>query len=416
MRYAPSHGGHLRRRPGPDVLLLLFGAVVSGCGIDASASTTPSQVGSSVGAASTATSAPVSSPAPTSTSEQTVRSEVAWTEVPLDGTIVDVVADRSGFVAVGDGSSGTTSWVSRDGVAWEERDVPEKVVLEVDDIPLPAAMGQLVRLGDTLYSFGGNGFMDAYLGAGWRWTDGQQWEVIESTSDFFGTRVDAVAASDDALLASAIAFGGPMGHWTTWRWTPTTSWVRTPLSSTAEQVVSVTSVAWGAGTFVAVGFSAPFDADDAGASTNSIWTSHDGMTWTSVGVPDDDTTICALEATSAGGFVAVGRTAGEVVAWTSDDGSDWLVADMERHQWDASHPQGACEIVPIGEGVLALIGDGPETTLTWMSRDGGEWTAAEALEVGLRSAAAIGDDAVVVGSRANSDEGEQVVMRGHLDE
>jgi hypothetical protein len=338
--------------------------------------------------------------------------------VPLDAddAIIDVLADRSGFVAVGQGASGTASWVSSDGIAWEERDVPEKVVLEVDDIPLPAAMGQLVRLGDTLYSFGGNGFMDAYLGAGWRWTDGQQWQVIESTSDFFGTRVGAVAASDDALLASAVAFGGPMGHWTTWRWTPTTSWVQTPLSSTTEQVVSVTSLAWGAGTFVAAGFSAPFDADDAGASTNSIWTSRDGMTWTSVGVPDDDATICALEAISAGGFVAVGRTAGEVVAWTSDDGSDWQVADMEPHQWDASHPQGVCEIVPIGEGVLALIGDGPETTLTWMLSDGAEWTAAEALDVGLRSAAAVGDDVVVIGWRANSDEGEQVVLRGHRDE
>ena len=79
--------------------------------------------------------------------------------------------------------------------------MPEKSFGEIGDgQELRAGMGKLLRLGDTVYSFGSMQFMDSVQGAGWRWTDGKPWEVIESTSAVFGGRVTDAAASEDATL------------------------------------------------------------------------------------------------------------------------------------------------------------------------------------------------------------------------
>lgn len=396
--------------------MLLGAAIVSSCAVEPSASSSRAEPITSASVAEA--SSPAASPTAAPTPEQASQSPIAWSEVPLHGLITDVVADRAGFVAVGIGGSGASSWLSPDGTSWDELDVPDNLVLESDEMvpDLFAAMGEAVRLGDTLYSFGGNSFMDAYLGGGWRWTDGQSWQVIESTSNFFGMRVEELTVSEDALLASGVAFGGPKGNWMTWRWTPATSWVKTPLSNTAEDTIAATSLAWRAGTFVAAGFAERMDTGDGGLPpTNMMWTSPDGMTWTSVPIPDNETTICALAAVPAGGFVAIGRRAAHVTAWKSADGTRWELANIEPRELTELNPQASCAVVPIGDRLLALVADAPRTTHAWTSRDGGEWAASDDLEITLSSAAGFGDQVVVVGGRGTLEEPEQVVMRGQLD-
>ncbi len=74
----------------------------------------------------------------------------------------------------------------------------------------------MVRLHDTLYSLGATEFFNDNIRAvGWRWTDGQDWQVIESESPIFnGGAFRAVATSDEAIFAVTHA-GYPLTerHW-----------------------------------------------------------------------------------------------------------------------------------------------------------------------------------------------------------
>ena len=178
-----------------------------------------------------------------------------WSEVPFDGRVAAADGDGARFVAVGSGSDGVASWTSTDGTHWEQQDVPEVSFGEIDvGVQLTAGMGELIRLGDTLYSFGGTQFMDAVLPAAWRWTDGGTWEVIESENEFFGGMVTSVTASDEALLAVTTSFsGGLRGTVSTWLWTPADSWVKTGLASSPEEDISVHDVAWNDDAYIALG-------------------------------------------------------------------------------------------------------------------------------------------------------------------
>lgn len=185
----------MKLRPVP---IMVAAALIAGCG---STFTSPptATTDSPMERPSTATGSPVA------VAESL---HIAWSEVPFEGSVGAMAGDGSRFVAVGSVSDGATSWTSSDGIAWERHEVPEQSFGEIDPgVKLTAGMGRLIRLGDTLYSFGGAQFMDAVLFAAWRWTDGGAWEVIESGSEFFaGGRVTAVTASDEALLAVRISF------------------------------------------------------------------------------------------------------------------------------------------------------------------------------------------------------------------
>jgi hypothetical protein len=347
---------------------------------------------------------------------------ITWSEVEFDGYIADIIGDGARFVAVGSGGSGASAWSSTDGSGWEEHDVPKQSFGELPDgSEFRAGMGTLVRLGDTMYSFGATGrFNDASHGAGWRWTDGQAWEAIQSASEFFAGEVIAVTASDEALLASTVTFGGgPRGTLATWRWTPTTSWARASLSSD----IIVGALAWAGGRFVAAGSSVAA----ASAAQPSMWTSADGSDWTSVGLPEDLADVCALTSIGARGFLAFGRASDRVAAWTSADGATWVESAMELADVsgitddDLSLPV-ACSVVAADDGLVAVVL--VDDALIWTSRDGVSWEFQETLEVSGGSfaplgyrvpLAAIGGHVVLAGSRSDPTEPDgsrQVVFVG----
>ena len=314
-----------------------------------------------------------------STSPLTGAPRITWTEIEFDGHIADIIGDGARFVAVGAGSSGASAWTSAEGMSWEQHDVPDQTFGQFPNgADITAGMRTLVRLGETLYSFGATPiFIDASRGAGWRWTDGQAWEAIQSTSDFFGGEVMAVTASHEALVASTVTFGGgPQGHLGTWRWAPAESWVKTSLSPE----ILVGALAWADGTFLAVGSS----TDAAGGAQLSMWTSADGLGWTSVRIPDDMSGVCALTSMAAGGFLAFGRAGDRVAAWTSRDGASWVEGELEHA--DASGVTddnlslgAACGVVAAGNGLVAVVQ--VDDALIWTSHDGTNWEFQEELEV-----------------------------------
>jgi hypothetical protein len=264
-------------------------------------------------------------------------------------------------------------------VSWEEHDVPEQSFGQLPNgADFTAGMGTLVRLGGTLYSFGATTtFNDYSHGAGWRWTDGQAWEAIQSTSEFFAGEVIAVTASDEALLASTVTFGGgPRGTLDTWRWTPATSWVRTSLSSD----ILVDAVTWADGTFLAYGSSV---AAASGAQP-SMWTSADGLDWTSVGLPEGLSDVCAMTSIGARGFLAFGRAGDRIAAWTSTDGATWVESTVEHADASGitddtlSLPE-ACSVVAADGGLVAVMQ--VDDAQIWTSRDGVSWEFQEELEV-----------------------------------
>ena len=316
------------------------------------------------------------------------------------------MGDGSRFVAVGAGgaSEGTTAWTSIDGTDWERHAVPERSFGEIGDgQELTAGMGKLLRLGDTVYSFGSMQFMDSVQGAGWRWTDGNPWEVIESTSEVFGGRITDAAASADALLAAQISFAeGLYGTFATWLWTPAASWVRTPLSSSQDEDIGVDAVSWAAGTYVAAGWSA---LADEGAErwnwprTPALWTSADGMDWTAVPVPDRMSAVCDIVPGPSGGFVALGTADDRLAAWTSDDGRSWKQGEFDLPDTSAyglvSAPQ-HCSLAVADEMVVAAASDQYETRV-WTSDDGDVWSFGEQLNLSNALVAASDDRLVIVG-------------------
>jgi hypothetical protein len=391
------------------VTVVVVAALVASCGstpVTSSPVTTNSPADQLPSIAGQASPEPTATPSPTAVGDAL---RFTWSEVPFEGSVSAITDDGSRFVAVGTGTEGVSSWTSSDGMAWEEHDVPDRSFGEIGDgVELTASMGQLIRLGDTLYSFGGMTFMDSAVGAAWRWTDGSEWEVIESTSDFFGGRPTVATASDKALVVGNISFErGLYGTYSTWRWTAATSWVKTALSSSADEVIGVDAIAWGGDAFVAAGSSAsavegadPWDWP----RTLSIWTSRDGRDWTAVEPPDGMSSVCSLAALPAGGFVALGTAGERIATWTSLHGDEWMEGtfDPQGPALDAGEGPGLpCRVVAAAGGLLAAVGTDDET-LTWTSIDGRSWAFGERLDIaGVQPAnvAALGDHVLLFGSR-----------------
>jgi hypothetical protein len=369
------------------------------------------------GSPSVAPDAPATSSAPDraspGTSAPAGAPRISWSEVEFDGHIADLIGDGDRFVAVGAEGSAVSSWTSLDGLTWERHGVPEQSFGQFPNgADMTAGMRSLVRLGETLYSFGATPiFIDASHGAGWRWTDGGAWEAIQSTSPFFAGEVLAVTASDEALVASTITFGGPRGIPAVWRWTPATSWTMTSLSSD----VLVDVLTWADGTYLAAGSRAV-----DGAAVPSMWISTDGAEWSSVELPEGLSDVCALTSTAAAGFVAFGRAGDRVAAWTSTDGVTWVEGTVENADAagtdDPHNLPVACGLVTADDALVAVMQlDGAST---WTSRDGASWEFQEELEAsGARAAAndrrvplaAVGRQLLLAGTR--SDPGEPDGLR-----
>lgn len=340
---------------------------------------------------------------------------ITWSEVPFDGPIRDAIGDGERFVMVGEGIDGSAAWTSSDGVTWEEHAVPDRAVAEPNPgITVDALMGHLVRLGDTLYSFGGQVFIDTPYLVVWRWTDGDAWQVVESESEFFaaGGFVRAVGAGDEALL---VAKSYPYSPGTSpWRWTAESSWEQGSLEPAGGHALTVVDFAWAGGIYVAVGLAAdPQDGVDPAewSSHPAILTSSDGMTWTTVTAPDGASGLCDVTALPDGGFVALGSAADRIAAWNSLDGMTWTESSIE----DADvigMPVESCQVVAVEGGLLAGVGTAVEPMATWTSTDGRAWTSGEALEA-LGTLASIGDRVLLVG--AAQERASQVVLVGAVE-
>jgi hypothetical protein len=406
----------------PAVLILASGCATAATTPSVPAEETPRESASA--STSTEPSPSASAPAPTIV---TGPPEISWSEVPVDGFFADVIGEGSRFVAVGVGSDGTAAWTSVDGQTWEEEPVPDFPVVEPEPgVSVDAVMGTLVRLDDTVYSFGTVYFIDAPYFTGWRRTDGESWQRIESDNPFFDAgALTAVTAGDHALVAvmsAPYAFGNAI-----WRWRADTSWVAATLDAEAGEENRVGEVAWSGGTFLAVGHTAVPDREiaiDAWPQTPAMWRSSDGLEWMAATPPSEASTICALDALPDDeGFVVVGFSDEGLAAWKSADGAAWTRGTLEAPTgFDLAtlDPDGVrCDLAPIGHGMLATI-TGSDTLVSWTSIDGRTWSISDQRKLPFASlgrVATAGDTAVVVVTTfdAATSTDNQVILLGRME-
>jgi hypothetical protein len=376
-----------------------------------------------------ATAAAVSVPAEASDGPSAAPSSAAelpritWTEVPFEGEVSTVIGDGTRFVAVGVGADGTAAWTSTDGMTWEEHSVPDLAVAEPNPgTTVDARMGTLVRLGDTLYSFGGNSFIDTVFLVGWYWTDGGAWELVESESGFYdGGSLWALGASDEALVAARVL--PYAGGASTWRWMSDTSWLQSGLSSTPDESVWVADFAWVDGTHVAVGHTAEADPDENPSEwprTVAVWTSSDGLVWSTATAPDGADGFCAVTALADGGFVALGSAGGAPAAWTSADGISWTEGSVEAPGTELpllASPENPCQVITVDDGLLAAVGIPGGSMVSWTSTDGRAWSVGEPLAAN-GAIASLGDQLVLVGGVPDPESPtgvRQVVLHGTVE-
>lgn len=318
---------------------------------------------------------------------------MTWTEQRFEGDVHALGVDRGQFVAVGRVGQQLTAWTSADAGIWEASRVPDpSFVADAADVFgenvfEQAAMGPLVRLGDTLYSIGTFwGDNDGVRPVGWRLSDGGAWEYIESQSPFFAgcCNVFDVVAADDALLAVKHNFAVYSGE--TWRWTSESSWQdTTPMKQpdTGTSGADILDAVWAEGAFVAVGVAADGNLDAASeewATSAASWTSPDGVTWQAApSTPElEGAVMYSISQSPGGGFVAVGCAQCKVgqdgvpAAWTSRDALSWSPAAMPGEMGSAYR------VVALEHGLLAIGARGDET-LTWTSIDGVTWEPGETL-------------------------------------
>jgi hypothetical protein len=302
-----------------------------------------------------------------------------------------LAVDGAQLVAVGATADGLMAWTSPDAVTWDPHAVPQSSTLDewredADRISLGIepgfeSMGQLARLGDTLFSFGTFAAMDndVLRPVGWRSADGTEWESIKSENVFFaegGAVMDLVAGGPGLLALTrgpVHQYGGGI-----WVWTAETSWVQTtPLDVVWESVTGgavVWDTVWADGKYVAVGLAASYAPARTWASS---WVSTDGRSWqaTPPSADREEAVMYAVSPVTGGGFVAVGcercpeGQLGTPAAWISPDGLAWTAVALP-----ADFEGAANGVVQLGSGLLAF-GDAPNGTATWTSADGVNWQA-----------------------------------------
>jgi hypothetical protein len=348
--------------------------------------------------------------------------EIVWTEAAFDNHLDAVGVDGDRLVAVGKDDGAIAAWTSTDGMDWETVAVPppDGVVEDSDGLPpdfeaTASRMGRLVRLDETLFSFGIFNFMDFVRPVGWRWTDDGEWEYIDSSSAFYASgSVTDVVATEDGLMAArqelALSWSGADA--TMWAWTPETSWRQVDLSQADPARVWVNEVAWDGAGYLASGLiPIPGDMEPDSAAVG-LWQSTDGRAWAALEPPAGAVEICSLEAMPAGGFAAMGYGTNGIAVWRFSAGrwSEMSLSDEAIEGPDASgptHPR--CTIVPLDAGTLAFFQDDAGVRV-WASRDGISW---EPGGVVARNAVHIagGGDRVVLVTAAGSDMESNVTIR-----
>ena len=362
----------------------------------------PSEAAASLQPSSTPTPSDAESPVP-SVAAAGPPPTIAWSEHAFGEFAGFVVADTDRFVVVSGESGNWGAWTSTDGTSWEGHAVPDPSTHCDAQDPIcmerSARMGPLVRLHDTLYSFGATAFFnDGVRSVGWRWTDGQEWQVIESESPIFGAgAIKAATASETAIFAVTHA-GYPLSEWH-WRWTADTSWQQVGEQISVENPIEYRSVAWADGRFLAVGAVWEFDEDtpaEEWESSPAVWSSVDGAIWTSLTPPGDAEALCSVSGLDDT-FVALGVNDGHPTTWRSLDGVRWDIGTLPTSVADASC---AGNVVRLSNGFLAFVNAG-DLTPTWTSSDGSTWEEGPTLDIrtGPFSMAAVDDRVVAFGRR-----------------
>ena len=250
-------------------------------------------------------------------------------------TVIDVVANGPGFVAVGveqfddSSSADAAAWFSPDGRTWTRAKVEDAVGRTMDEVV--AAADGFVAIGEAEYDFHGG------FGAGtaiWTSTDGASWARLpETDAPPRGTRLRSVLAAPGMFLASA-GFEHAQGQ---------EDQPRPPL-------------------------------------TAGIWRSADAIHWKPI--PGTPLGLGDLVAAS-GGFLAMGSTALDAgssatkpAAFLSTDGQAWIEVALPR---PPEVPAGVTfyggRLVDGPAGLLAFgERDDDFSTVGWSSVDGTFWT------------------------------------------
>lgn len=346
---------------------------------------------------------------------------IAWDEPePFDGN-PNAIFDDGGTWIVGGWATerGPGAWTSTDARTWTREAAVDPLP---DDLFIGAGLGPIIRLGDSLLSYGTFiGCCDGRGVVGWRSADGVSWEVLESHSPLFdqGYLVTGLAVGDPALVAIELQYRARAGR--VWRWTPETSWVEvTPASNTANAFASgieANDLVWADGRYLLVGLRG--DPEAAGGGGGASWMSTDGETW-EASTPQavlDDVRLTHVAPMPDGGFLALGQSdyanfgrEGVAVAFTSPDGLHWTAVDAPAAEPSA----GPVELLVVDGGFVALTTSGSEVT-TWISAaDGQSWTESATLEHEFRTAAADGEHVLVFTADYREGPAEFFLNRGTL--
>jgi hypothetical protein len=356
----------------------------------------------------------------------------AWHRVidtPHGGyALADVAAGGSGFIAAGTGGlfGPGLSWVSSDGITWTEGpDAAALATISPDTVAV--ADSELVVLGRTCRidnGFGSvcdiNGIVGAHAPLSGTWSLDQAVRSSSAPGDAQGAATD-IATGGPRLVAvgancCSVSFpsgvstvSGDASFLTARVWTSTDglSWTSVPDGPVFDQS-EITSVVYAKGQYVAVG------AVDtaAGGRDARAWTSPDGLTWTrQPAIPASVGSEMLSVAAGGPGFVAVGTSGGGAAAWTSSDAVHWTrVPDGPALAGAQMHG------VAAGSSGLVAVGYGSGNALVWHSSDGIHWSravvgpdfaGAQALSVAAR-----GDTYVAVGQADPADDPQAYIWVG----
>ena len=209
--------------------------------------------------------------------------------------------------------------------------------------------------------------------------DGSHWSQSGTVSRTDALGISGPVAYNGQVYVALGSEGGGLGSYASpsngaaWVSPDLRHWTKAPAQD-AFASTTFNAIAAGRGSFVAVGYQ---------KSGRTMWTSSDGLHWTTVEddrlFPVEATEIRAIVYTS-GGFVAVGRIRQAAATWTSPDGVSW---SLHSPIGDGS----AIELVGLANGSSGVLsfGMGPTVQVApndyrspmagWTSSDGTTWQA-----------------------------------------
>ena len=218
--------------------------------------------------------------------------------------------------------------------------------------------------------------------------DGKAWHRQE------GTAKAAYPIAIAAGPAGVVAVGTIGDRRASWSSPDGLSWTARPdafpASVTGSDTVQITGVVSTGDGWIAVGREDPACNFNCGVAPvrSLVWTSRDGLHWTSLG-RQPSLVGAGMNGVAAGGpgYVAAGMGPGRAAIWTSADGSAWSqVPDDAMFHPEAGSDPGAWVSgvgVASGHGVSVVVGwaygvgpGGEPAVVAWWSPDGRTWMPA----------------------------------------